>query len=198
MGKTQRKSSRPENEGLAPLLAPLQALQNLLAQFNHQGVIIGGIAASLLGTPRFTVDLDAVFLLSIDDIPELLQEAARQGIEPRIPDAMSFARKNRVLLLRHTASSTDIDLSLGILPFEYEMVERSNLVNVGKLQLRLPTPEDLIIMKAIAHRPKDLMDIQAIAASHHDLDKMRIRYWVEQFGEALDLPELWNEISKNL
>ena len=198
MGKTQRKSSQPENEGLAPLLAPLQALQNLLAQFNHQGVIIGGIAASLLGTPRFTVDLDAVFLLSIDDIPELLQEAARQGIEPRIPDAMSFARKNRVLLLRHTASSTDIDLSLGILPFEYEMVERSNLVNVGKLQLRLPTPEDLIIMKAIAHRPKDLMDIQAIAASHHDLDKMRIRYWVEQFGEALDLPELWNEISKNL
>ena len=198
MGKTQRKSSQPENEGLAPLLAPLQALQNLLAQFNHQGVIIGGIAASLLGTPRFTVDLDAILLLSTDDIPELLQEAARQGIEPRIPDAMSFARKNRVLLLRHTASSTDIDLSLGILPFEYEMVERSNLVNVGKLQLRLPTPEDLIIMKAIAHRPKDLMDIQAIAASHHDLDKMRIRYWVEQFGEALDLPELWNEISKNL
>lgn len=198
MGKTQRKSSRPENEGLAPLLAPLQALQNLLAQFNHQGVIIGGIAASLLGTPRFTVDLDAILLLSTDDIPELLQEAARQGIEPRIPDAIAFARKNRVLLLRHTASSTDIDLSLGILPFEYEMVERSNLVKVGKLQLRLPTPEDLIIMKAIAHRPKDLMDIQAIAASHHDLDKMRIRYWVEQFGEALDLPELWNEISKNL
>ena len=198
MGKTQRKSSQPENEGLAPLLAPLQALQNLLAQFNHQGVIIGGIAASLLGTPRFTVDLDAILLLSTDDIPELLQEAARQGIKPRIPDVMSFARKNRVLLLRHTASSTDIDLSLGILPFEYEMVERSNLVNVGKLQLRLPTPEDLIIMKAIAHRPKDLMDIQAIAASHHDLDKMRIRYWVEQFGEALDLPELWKEISKNL
>ena len=198
MGQDQGKSSQPATESIAPLLAPLQALQNLLAEYNHQGVIIGGIAASLLGTPRFTVDLDAVFLLSIDDIPELLQEAARQGIEPRIPDAMSFARKNRVLLLRHTASSTDIDLSLGILPFEYEMVERSNLVNVGKLQLRLPTPEDLIIMKAIAHRPKDLMDIQAIAASHHDLDKMRIRYWVEQFGEALDLPELWNEISKNL
>jgi predicted nucleotidyltransferase len=103
-----------------------------------------------------------------------------------------------VLLLRHTPSGTAIDLSLGILPFEYEMVERSNLVNIGTLQLRLPTPEDLIIMKAIAHRPKDLTDIQAIAASHPDLDKERIRYWVEQFGEALDLPELWNEINKLL
>ena len=198
MGKTQRKSSQTANEGIAPLLAPLQALQNLVAQFKHQGVIIGGIAASLLGTPRFTADLDAVFLLSVDDIPRLLQEAARQGIEPRIPDAEAFARKNRVLLLRHTTSGTDIDLSLGILPFEYEMVERSSLVNVGALQLRLPTPEDLIIMKAIAHRPKDLADIEAIAASHPDLDEERIRDWVEQFGEALDLPELWDEISKYL
>ena len=198
MGKTQRKSSQTAKEGIAPLLAPLQALQNLVAQFKHQGVIIGGIAASLLGTPRFTADLDAVFLLSVDDIPRLLQEAARQGIEPRIPDAEAFARKNRVLLLRHTTSGTDIDLSLGILPFEYEMVERSSLVNVGALQLRLPTPEDLIIMKAIAHRPKDLADIEAIAASHPDLDEERISDWVEQFGEALDLPELWDEISKYL
>ena len=36
--------------------------------------------------------------------------------------------------------------------------------------MRLPIPEDLIIMKTIAHRPKDLLDIQAILDSHHDLD----------------------------
>lgn len=74
------------------------------------------------------------------------------------------------------------------------MVERSTLVDVGGIKLRLPTPEDLIIMKAIAHRPKDLSDIQAIVASHPDLDKERIRSWVEQFGEALDEPDLWKMI----
>ena len=58
--------------------------------------------------------------------------------------------------MRHTASGTDIDLSLGFLPFEVEMVERSSLVELGPVKLRLPTPEDLIIMKAIAHRHKDL------------------------------------------
>ena len=36
------------------------------------------------------------------------------------------------------------------------------------------------------------------ANSHPNLDKERIRYWVEQFGEALDLPELWKTISKSL
>jgi hypothetical protein len=38
-------------------------------------------------------------------------------------------------------------------------VERSKLYQIGPLALRLPTPEDLIILKAVAHRPKDLLDI---------------------------------------
>jgi hypothetical protein len=66
---------------------------------------------------------------------------------------------------------------------------------VGELRLRLPTPEDLIIMKAVAQRPKDLEDIQAISVSHPDLDRARVQFWVEQFGQALDLPELWQTIS---
>jgi hypothetical protein len=198
MGKAKRKSSQPAAESVTPLLAPLQALQNLISDFNDQGVIIGGIAASLLGTPRYTVDLDAVFLVNLDDLPVLLQAATKQGIEPRISDPIPFARKNRVLFLRHVVSGTDIDLILGILPFEIEMVERSNLISIGPIQLRLPTPEDLIILKAVAQRPKDLADIQSIASRHPDMDKERIRFWVEQFAEALELPDLWNLISSLL
>jgi predicted nucleotidyltransferase len=78
------------------------------------------------------------------------------------------------------------------------MVERSTIVEIGSIKLRLPTPEDLIILKAVAHRPKDLADIQAIAASHPNLDKEHIRLWVEQFGEALDLPDFWMTISQLL
>ncbi len=194
MGKTKRKSIRPARKYLNPLLAPLSALQNLLSEFNDQGVIIGGIAASLLGTPRFTVDLDAVLLIGLADIPELLQIATEQGIEPRISDAEGFARKNRVLLLRHVATGIEIDLALGMLPFEIEMVERSVLIDVGPIKLRLPTPEDLIILKAVANREKDLADIQAIAASNPGLDTARIKFWVDQFGEALNAPDLMKNI----
>jgi hypothetical protein len=45
---------------------------------------------------------------------------------------------------------------------------------------------------------KDLADIQAIASSHPSLDKERIRFRVEQCGEALDMPDLWETISLNL
>ena len=48
-------------------------------------------------------------------------------------------------------------LALGLLPFEVEAVERSEAHQAGALRVRLPTPEDLIILKAVAHRPKDML-----------------------------------------
>lgn len=44
---------------LEPLLAPINALQRLFEIFDNQGVIIGGIAVSILGKPRLTADADA-------------------------------------------------------------------------------------------------------------------------------------------
>ncbi len=175
---------------------PLEALDNLLVQFDNRGVVIGGIAVSLLGQARFTEDLDAMFLLSVDEIPRFLKIAGQEGIEPRISQAEDFARQNRVLLLRHTSSQTNIDISLGILPFEQEMVERSVVYAIDDaLNIRLPTPEDLIIMKAIAHRPKDLLDIQGLVQKHPKLDRKRIQDWVLQFADVLERPELWDDIA---
>ncbi len=198
MGKAKKPSDQPTPLVLKPLFESLAALQRLISQYNNRGVIIGGIAASLLGQPRLTADLDAIILLSTEMLPQLIEAAAREGLILRIADAETFARKNRVLLLQHQASGIKVDISLGILPFETEMIERGQEVSVGGLHLRLPTPEDLIIMKAVAHRPKDLSDIQAIAASHPEVDKGRIQFWVKQFGDALDLPDLWESIEKLL
>lgn len=175
---------------------PLEALERLLSRFDHQGVVIGGIAVSLLGQARFTEDLDAMVLLSVEEVPRFLAAAKEEEIEPRISRIEDFARRNRVLLLRHTPSQTDIDISLGVLPFEQEMVERSVIYEVDRaLKIHLPTPEDLIIIKAIAHRPKDLLDIQGIVQSQPQLDRERIRYWVTQFAEFLEMPELWEDIA---
>lgn len=170
----------------------------MIEHFDDRGAIIGGIAASLLGKPRLTADIDVVILLSIEDLGDLIQKASDLGIASRIDDAEAFAKKNRVLLARHQASSINIDISLGILPFEVEMVERSHVRIIGELHLRLPSPEDLIILKAVAHRPQDLEDIKGIAASHRDINRDRIEYWIKEFGTALDTPDLWEEISKML
>ncbi len=197
MGKTQGKAGKGE-QSLTPFFEPLRALQDLLDAFGERGVIIGGVAVSLLGRPRFTADVDAVFLIQMDELTDLLREAAARGIEPRIPDAESFARQNRVVLLRHAATGIDIDISLGMLPFESEMVSRSRRVAIGNLQLRLPTPEDLIILKAVAHRPQDLLDIEALVERHPDMDRERIRYWVKLFAETLAMPDILADLEARL
>lgn len=182
------------DKNLEPFRNAIEALQNLLEKHNERGVIIGGIAIGFLGKPRFTADVDAMFLLSTSEISQFLETAQSENIIPRIEDAEMFARKNRILLLRHLPSDTDIDISLGILPFEEEVVERGSVQSFGNLAVRLPTPEDLIIMKAVAHRPKDLEDIRMIVQNQTKLDKNRIKQWVSDFGEILDMPDLWKQI----
>jgi predicted nucleotidyltransferase len=180
---------------LEPLLDALDALQHLLSRYDNRGVIIGGAAVSILGKARFTEDIDAIFLLSNKDLHHLLELAKEEGIEPRIDNAVDFARKNRVLLLKHAPTDTSIDISLGTLPFEEEMVERGVLHEVDEtLQLHLPTPEDLIIMKAVANRPKDLEDIRTVADKYPDIDIDRIKQWVTAFAEVLEKPDLWEQI----
>lgn len=68
----------------------------------------------------------------------------------------------------------------------------------GGVSIPIPTPEDLIVMKAIAHRPKDLEDIRGIVESQPHLDVAHIRTHVQEFGEALDMPELWKDVSSLL
>lgn len=186
-------------EELQPYHDPLEAVQNLISRFNDQGVVIGGIAASVLGRARFTVDIDAMFLLSTRDIPRFLEEAKQEGIEPRIENAAEFAKQKRVLLLHHVATDTEIDISLGILPFEQEIIERSNVHDFDDtLSVRLPTPEDLIIMKAIPRRPQDLEDIRTLVAKYPDLDRARIEKWVRDFAGTMETPEMWDDIKQIL
>jgi predicted nucleotidyltransferase len=183
------------HKDIEPFRATIEALQRLLEKFDNRGVIIGGIAVGFLGRPRLTEDVDAMFLLSTQDIPKFLEAAKNENIQPRIPNADEFARKNRVLLLQHVPTETNIDISLGIMPFEEEMIERSIVQSTATLAVRLPSPEDLIIMKAVAHRPKDLEDIRTIVDKNPKLDIPRIEKWVKQFADVLEMPSLWGDIA---
>lgn len=183
---------------LISLMPSLNAVQEIFKYFSDKGVIIGGIAASLLGKPRLTADVDAIIILPLEQLPHLIEIAKKAGLFPRISDAEDFAHRHHVLLLRHEESGINVDISLGMLPFEIEAVERGISYKVGQFAIRLTTPEDLIIFKAVAHRPKDLIDIQEIIKSHPKLDKKRIENWVKEFARVLEMPEFWDDISKLL
>src|SRR5690242_13390243 len=95
------------DKSLEPFRAIIESLNRLLHQFNQRGVIIGGVAVGLLGKPRYTADVDAIFLLSTKDIPQFLKLARIENIIPRMQNAEEFARKSRVLLLKHEPTNIE-------------------------------------------------------------------------------------------
>jgi hypothetical protein len=185
----------PEAQELAPLRQLLSDLLGWLTETNVPGIIIGGVAASLLGRPRLTRDVDVLITLEPAEWEPFLRRGRDFGFAARRRDALAFARRHRVLLLRHVPSHLDADLSIAALPFEQEAITRSVRMDLGGLSLPLPTPEDLLIMKAVAHRPRDLVDAEAILQAHPGLDRRRVRSWVRQFAEVLETPEILTDLN---
>src|ERR1044071_1840284 len=162
------------------------------------GTIVGAVAVSIRGQPRNTDDVDAVVLGDTTSWERVLESAARYGFVPRIDDVLDFAAHSRVLLLRHEPSGVDVDVSLGALPFEREMIERSTIVKVSGLQLRLSSAEDLVIMKALARRPKDIADIDGILTVNPDLDLAHVRHHLREFSSVLEMPEIYDDFEQLL
>lgn len=181
---------------LNTVFEPIKSISELITVSENKGILIGGIAASILGKPRFTADVDVLILLQKSDIAGFIKQAISCGLIPRITGVTEFALKNKVILLKHKNTGINIDIAIGLLPFEQEVVNRSKMFNLEGIKIHLPTPEDLIILKAIAHRPIDIEDIRMIIKTHHKLDIKRIEKTVKEFATFLDMSELWNDLSK--
>ena len=126
------------------------------------------IASPVLGRPRLTQDVDALAILPEADWANAVSTAARHRIHPRIENPLDVARRSRVLLMRHAESGIDIDVTFGRLSFEQTAIDNSEIHDIGRLRVRLPRVEDLLIMEAVARRPKDLQDIEGLLAAHPD------------------------------
>ena len=183
---------------LAPLLAALRDLIAWLQEKKVPGIIIGGVAVSLLSRPRLTRDVDAVVLLDSEKWEGFLKAGRQFGFTPRLQDCLAFAQKNRVLLINHKPTGIDVDISMGALPFEEEAVSRAVKTKVSGITIPLPAPEDLVIMKAVAHRPIDLADIRSILEAHPNLDLHRVRKWAKEFSSVLEMPEIFDDLKKIL
>ena len=76
----------------APLIGAMGALVAWFEASGTRGVVIGGVAASLLGRPRLTGDIDALVLVDDADWDAFVAGAGRFAIHPRRRDVIGFAR----------------------------------------------------------------------------------------------------------
>jgi hypothetical protein len=184
--------------GLRTLAGALTDLMRWITAEEIPGVVIGGVAASLLGRPRLTRDVDAIVLGDELGWEAVVESARRYNIAPRIEDPIAFAQRTRILLLRHVPSSVDLDISLGALLFEREVVERASMITAGSIRVRVPSVEDLIIMKALARRQRDWGDIDGLLDVQPHIDFDRVRHWLREFASILEMPEIQDDFERVL
>jgi hypothetical protein len=165
----------------------LDALRQAMAAEKTPVAVIGGIAINANGVARFTGDIDATIPGADLDLRALVRTLKAHAIVPRMPKAIEFARENQVLLLKHVATGIELDLSLAWIPFELEAIERAKSMPFGTTRIRAARPEDLVIYKLIASRPRDLPDVESLLLLHRErIDLSRVRRVLRQLAEHLD------------
>jgi predicted nucleotidyltransferase len=148
--------------------------------------ILGGLAVQHWGEPRNTNDVDLVVMVTPDATDAFLTRML-SAFGARIPDAMSFAKRNRVLLAQ-SSSGVPLDVSLGIPGYEEEVMRRIVRVPLGDSgTVRMISAEDLLIHKAVAGRPRDIEDIEGVLVrARLKLDMSYIRRWLKEFADLID------------
>ena len=179
---------------LSHLVHAAHAIQTVWESEGIQFCFIGGLAVHHWGEVRMTQDVDATVLTGFGNEQAII-ERLWHSLTPRVADATAFAKLNRVLL-GQSPEGVPIDVSLSGLPYEEQVIGRSQLQEYAPSRsLRICAASDLVILKAFANRPRDWQDIRGIlirSASH--LDWNLIDTELHMLSDLKDEPEILDKL----
>jgi predicted nucleotidyltransferase len=137
-------------------------------------VVVGGVAATVHGSARFTNDLDICYDPAADNVARLVAllhewKAYLRGVEGGLPfilDERTFAT-TPIMTLTTTQGAIDVlDLVPGVGDFSATLAQ-SETVRIGKVEFQVLTLEALIASKKAVRRKKDveqLIELEAMLA----------------------------------
>lgn len=134
----------------------LLALANVLPQWGRW-YVFGAQAVIAYGVPRLSADVDVTLQLVPDDPEAFARDMAAAGFALRAEDP-DFVRRTRIMPFVHVATAMPLDVVLAGSGLEEEFLDRARLVDIGGATVPFVHPEDLMIAKVLAGRPKDTED----------------------------------------
>jgi hypothetical protein len=155
----------PGDQSLSEFLRnALAEATDAMAHHQVQYALIGGIATSYRSQPRFTRDVDFLVNVSQLVLPTLLDELHVRGFEfDTVSTIEEWARHHMVVLLYH---GIRIDWLKPLIPAYLHILERATEELWLNQHIRIASPEGLIILKLIAFRSQDQVDIENLVAAN--------------------------------
>ena len=172
------------------------AIQTFMREQQWRFCFIGGLAVQHWGEPRVTRDVDVTLITGLGN-EEIFTRALLNRFRPRVTDFWEKALRARVALLIDD-NGVGLDVAFGALRFEEQMIERAQEVRfLRQWSLRICSAEDLIVMKALAGRTRDLLDVETIIIRQTvKLDWAYITRQLQPLSELAEKPEVLEELER--
>jgi predicted nucleotidyltransferase len=173
----------------------LHEVVELLDRLAIEYAIMGGFAVRAHGVPRPTYDVDLTLELPRESLDHLFRELRDYDFEiPEIYETGWVDQLKGMPLLkvrRYMGGETlDVDLFLAEAGFLTEVMERRRRVDAEGKMLWVITPEDIVLLKLLASRPRDLGDIEDVFFMQAPLDESYMRSWAKVLGVETELEEV--------
>jgi hypothetical protein len=166
------------------------ALARAFGSLSVRWYVFGAQAAILHGAVRFTEDVDVT--VEIGDRPHraLADALLAEGFALRNDDD-AFVEQTRVLPIFHRATNTPVDVVLAGRGIEELFFDGAIQIAIEGLNVPVARAEDIVVMKILAGRPKDLEDVVAIlSAQGPSFDPQRTLWLLGLLEQALDQSDL--------
>jgi Nucleotidyltransferase of unknown function (DUF6036) len=174
---------------MTPLDSAVHDITAVLDSLRIDHAIVGGIANAIWGEPRATIDVDVTVSVPDDDLARTVT-AVSARFRPSVPDPVAFVERTRVLPL-DTPDGVRIDVIFALMPFELDAIRRAREVSVAGRAVRVVTAEDLVLMKIVSERPRDIADAEAIVRRRaRELDRGYLEPRVRELAAALERDDI--------
>ena len=170
---------------------------DLLHATKRRYLVIGALAVGMLGEARLTHDLDFLLFLTPEGLPVFLKHARRQGFSGDPAEAQRRLQETGTFRLSY--HGIPIDCLTASTALEEQMWRRAKRLRLHRRLARFPSAEDLILLKLLPGRPKDLLDAQGILLRHRGrLDMAYLRNTAQQTADELQDAGIWHRLERLL
>ncbi len=172
---------------MTPVEKLLGDLIKLLTDLQIPYAIIGGWAVRAYGVPRATYDVDLKLSIKREQLSDLFDAIDELGYD--VDDMYKGGWTDKVAGMPLVKAKTFIDgrtlvadLFLAETPFQSSVMNRKQLIPVNGFKAWVASPEDIILLKLMANRYRDLGDVQDILFMQGPLDELYLRKWAKELA----------------
>lgn len=160
---------------------------DVLNELGLRYAVMGGLAVRAYSIPRPTWDVDLTIGIDRDDLSRFFTAVAARGYT--VPEAYTRGWLDQVAgmpLIKfktyRVSGTVDVDVFIAENDFQKSLLTRSEKMATDIGPVSFVTPEDLILLKLIAKRSRDLIDVVDLLFIQGNFDEEYMKLWAKRLG----------------